>query len=39
LKAGDMITVAAHPLRSGGPAAYLLNVTTRSGSVFKDHDY
>ena len=39
LKAGDTITLKVNPLRDGGPAAYLLNVTTPSGAVLKDHDY
>ncbi len=39
LKDGDKISIQAHPLRDGGPAAYLLNVTTAGGSVLKDHDY
>ncbi len=39
LKPGDMITVKAHPMRDGGPAAFLLNATLASGAVLKDHDY
>jgi hypothetical protein len=39
LSAGDVISVQAHPLRDGGPAAYLMNVTTKGGTVLRDHDY
>jgi hypothetical protein len=39
LKVGDKITLQANPLRDGGPAAYLLNVTTASGATLKDHSY
>lgn len=39
LKAGDTVTMKVNPVRDGGPAAYLLNVTTPSGAVLKDHDY
>lgn len=39
LKDGDKISVQGHPLRDGGPAAYLMNVTTAGGAVLKDHDY
>lgn len=39
LKTGDTVTLKVNPLRDGGPAAYLLNVTTPSGAVLKDHDY
>lgn len=39
LKAGDSITLKVNPLRDGGPAGYLLNVTAPSGTVLKDHDY
>jgi hypothetical protein len=39
LKPGDMITLKVHPLRDGGPAAFLLNATLAGGEVLKDHDY
>ena len=39
LKDGDKISIQAHPLRDGGPAAYLMSVTTAGGAVLKDHDY
>ncbi|HWA20884.1 MAG TPA: DUF6152 family protein [Caulobacterales bacterium] len=39
LKAGDQITVQGNPLRDGGPAAFLINVTTASGATLKDHNY
>ena len=39
LKDGDKVSFQGHPLRDGGPAAYLMNVTTASGAVLKDHDY
>ncbi len=39
LKAGDMVTVQAHPLRDGGQAGLVMTVTTASGEVLKDHDY
>ena len=38
-KPGDMIKVTGHPMRDGGQAALLMNVSTASGSVLKDHDY
>lgn len=39
LKAGDMITVTAHPMRDGGAAALVMNVTTPTGGKLTDHDY
>jgi hypothetical protein len=39
LAVGDKISVQAHPLRDGGPAGYLMNVTTKAGAVLRDHDY
>ena len=39
LKAGDMVTVQAHPMRDGGQAGLAMTVTTPSGAVLKDHDY
>ena len=38
-KPGDMIKVVGHPLRDGGQAALMMNVTTASGAALKDHDY
>ncbi|HVY35044.1 MAG TPA: DUF6152 family protein [Caulobacteraceae bacterium] len=39
IAAGDKVSVLGHPLRDGGPAAYMMNVTTKTGAVLKDHDY
>ncbi|MEI9889294.1 MAG: DUF6152 family protein [Caulobacteraceae bacterium] len=38
-KPGDMIKVTGHPMRDGGQAALMMNVTTASGASLKDHDY
>lgn len=39
LKPGDQVSLTAHPLRDGGPAALVMALTTPSGAVLKDHDY
>lgn len=39
LKPGDMVTVAAHPMRDGGQAGLMMTLTTTAGAVLKDHDY
>jgi hypothetical protein len=39
LKPGDMVSLTAHPMRDGGQGAFVLAVTTSTGSVLKDHDY
>jgi hypothetical protein len=38
-KPGDMITVQGHPMRDGGQAALMMNVTTSGGAKLMDHDY
>jgi hypothetical protein len=39
LKPGDAVSLTAHPMRDGGPAALVMALTTPSGAVLKDHDY
>ena len=39
LKPGDMVSMTVHPMRDGGAGAFVLAVTTPTGSVLKDHDY
>ncbi len=39
LKPGDAVSMTAHPMRDGGPAALVMTLTGPGGAVLKDHDY
>jgi hypothetical protein len=39
LKAGDMVSIQVHPMKSGGAAGIVLQVKTAAGAVLRDHGY
>ncbi len=36
---GDKVSIVMHPMKDGGKAGLLMNVTNAKGAVLKDHDY
>lgn len=36
---GDKVSVVLHPMKDGGKAGMMMNITNAKGAVLKDHDY
>ncbi len=36
---GDKVSIVMHPMKDGGKAGLMMNITNAKGVVLKDHDY